>query len=780
MNLPAVLRSTRFLVLVQVVLTAFACLAIGLVTASGFERLAAAKTTLATRYEHLERVYQLQVAAERQVLGVRGYIIAGRPSFLVPYREGGTQFDAVLKQLTALDEGPIDQALMAEVKDLNRRYRAHAERAIALRGQGRQAEANRLITDVNAPVMEAMMTGLNELVDSQKREIAALEHLLEEGERDTGWQLVIAAVVAFPIALGLGLMLLRRVATPLRELTGVAVELGAGRLDARAPKRVDDEFGALADAFNAMATRLQTSIEDLHDHQAALRESEARYRDLFENATDMIWSVDARGRFLYVNRAWLEAFGYEADEVAGLSLWELAPPEAEAGDDVSAASADAQALFTRVFAGEDVGVVQAALRRKNGQAIEVEGTMTVKFEDGLPVLTRGIFRDVTARREIERMKDEFLSVVSHELRTPLTSIRGSLSLLANGKLGAFPDRAQRMLEIAASSSDRLVRLINDMLDIERLSSGHMELEKQPTDAAELMRQAADAMRGLAEKAQVSLVVEAAPVPLWVDPDRMAQVLTNLISNAVKFSPAGGTVRLGATQVGDGARLWVSDAGRGIPEDKLEAVFGRFQQVDSSDARDKGGTGLGLAICRTIVEQHGGRIWAESAPGRGATFHFTLPAPATVPAGGGHGASAAEEAVVVMVEDDAELAQVMAVGFQRAGLTVHMAGSGAEAITLCQRLEPDLVVLDVGLPDGDGFDVVDWLRRHDRLRLVPLMVYSGLDLAEADRVRLKLGPTEFLTKGRIGPADFEQRVTALLHRVTAQQTEERHDQASVAD
>jgi signal transduction histidine kinase len=243
---------------------------------------------------------------------------------------------------------------------------------------------------------------------------------------------------------------------------------------------------------------------------------------------------------------------------------------------------------------------------------------------GEPVAMRGTGQDITERREIELAKDEFISVVSHELRTPLTSIRGSLGLLESGVLGSLPDAAQRMVTIAVQNTDRLTRMINDILDIERIDST-IDMHQEPCDGADLIERAIECVEQFAADADVSLTAEGEAVALWADPDWVQQTLTNLIGNAVKFSTAGGTVRVRCTAGDDEALFQVIDDGKGIPADKLVSIFERFAQVDASDAREKGGTGLGLAICRRIVEHHGGRIWVDSELGIGSTFSFTLPA-----------------------------------------------------------------------------------------------------------------------------------------------------------
>ncbi len=234
------------------------------------------------------------------------------------------------------------------------------------------------------------------------------------------------------------------------------------------------------------------------------------------------------------------------------------------------------------------------------------------------------------------MKDEFISVVSHELRTPLTSIHSSLKILATGKLGNLSSKGQRMLNIADEQTERLVRLVNNVLDLQSIQSGKVKMNKTACQATDLMIEAAQTMQTMAQENGVKLFAESVNFLVWADPDYIVQTLTNLLSNAIKFSPPNSTVWLSAKRKSQGKRtkkkksipyitFEVKDRGQGIPANQLETIFERFQQVDSSDSRKKGGTGLGLAICRQIIEEHGGKIWAESRSGQGSTFYFTLPA-----------------------------------------------------------------------------------------------------------------------------------------------------------
>ena len=222
------------------------------------------------------------------------------------------------------------------------------------------------------------------------------------------------------------------------------------------------------------------------------------------------------------------------------------------------------------------------------------------------------------------MKDDFISIVSHELRTPLTSIRGSLGLLAGGLLDLSSDQARRMINLAVTNSDRLIRLINDILDVEHIASGHVVMKVQAVDVPDMVHRSIETVQALAESANIHLEGQADSAEVLADPDRLVQAMTNLIGNAIKFSPEGSTVTVQARAREKDMLFSVTDRGRGIPPEKIEGIFNRFEQVDASDSRDKGGPGLGLAISRNLVELHGGSIWVESRVGEGSCFYFTIP------------------------------------------------------------------------------------------------------------------------------------------------------------
>ena len=350
--------------------------------------------------------------------------------------------------------------------------------------------------------------------------------------------------------------------------------------------------------------------------EEALRESEAKFRSLSECSPMGIFMTDMQGQCIYTNPRFHAIFGCTFEELLGKGYEQFIYPEDK--EEVLAKWLTAISQ-KQEFSAEFRGV------RKDGIIRFIRGLSAPIFSVGDEFIGYvGTIEDITDSQAIETMKSEFISIVSHELRTPLASIRGSLGLLAAGVFKNKPETAQQMLNIAAHDTERLVRLVNDILDLERLEAQKVKLNQQWWDALTLMRQSVETVQSLAVQSNITLSVTPTSVRVWADSDRIIQTLVNLVSNAIKFSPPNTTVTLSLQDQADRVLFQIKDQGRGIPADKLEPIFGRFQQVDASDSRQKGGTGLGLAICKSIVQQHGGKIWVESAVGEGSNFYFTLP------------------------------------------------------------------------------------------------------------------------------------------------------------
>lgn len=645
-------------------------------------------------------------------------------------------------------------------------------------------------------------------------------------------------------------------------------------------------FGVRQVLLAAENVRLRRDLEaKVAERTRELQRLSQRSERIVASVADGLYGVDLHGRIQFVNPAAASLLGHPEEELLtrpAHDTFHLHPQDLEPGDAPQRCN-----LVRALSTGEVVRDPEEIYRRADGTTFALESTTSPMVDDaGRITGAVTAFRDITERRAVERMKNEFISVVSHELRTPLTSIRGSLGLVHSGKLGTLPEAAGRMVAIALQSSERLTRLINDILDLERISSGAVPLEVAEHGAAEVISQTVAVLRPVADESSVELRIGPTDGRVHADLDRIIQTLTNLVGNAIKFSPAGGTVTVSAHGEGAMVQFCVADEGRGVPPDKRETIFDRFQQVDSSDARDKGGTGLGLAICRTIVERHGGRIWVDSEPGNGSRFRFTLPGvtdgrrvtdaapqppdgapvvlvvdddssvlamlaevlqqhglrvvtvreaaralalalterPAALivdlrmpgmtgkdllgqlhanPATAGipvvvlsvdppgddpelarsvtdwvtkpaderaistavlHAVAQSHVPRVLVVEDDDHLSAVLVAMLSQQGVEVHRAATEAEAIAATRHRRPDVIVLDLALPDGDGFGLVDVWRHDTTLAAVPIVVYSAADVQPADRPRLQLGRTEFLTKSRIPPEEVERRVVALMDRV----------------
>ena len=326
--------------------------------------------------------------------------------------------------------------------------------------------------------------------------------------------------------------------------------------------------------------------------------------------------------------------------------------------------------------------------------------------------------DIEKLKELERLKRDFVSTVSHELRTPLTSIRGALSLVVAGKVGEIPAKGLELLKIAVNNTERLIRLINDILDIEKMDAGQVTTRRDHLRLRPLIETTLAGLEGLASTSKVALHLEPGPdADLIGDADRLVQVFTNLVSNAVKFSPPGQRVELSLELRRGEVTVRVRDHGPGIPEEFAKRIFGRFQQAGGADSRKSGGTGLGLNIAKAIVDLHQGSVGFEPAEGGGTTFWVTLP---TVPPL----APGADLRVAVMIiEDDASMRDVLVAQCEAIARAVP-AQSAEAALDLLERERVGAIILDPGLPGMDGLSFAQRLRKDARLRTLPIFLFSA--------------------------------------------------------
>jgi PAS domain S-box-containing protein len=491
------------------------------------------------------------------------------------------------------------------------------------------------------------------------------------------------------------------------------------------------------------------TVEDITERkraEAELRVSEARKEAILELALDCIITIDHQGNVLEFNPAAEKTFGYTRAEVLGKAMADLIVPPAWR-------EKHRRGLVHYLATGEGPVLgkwFEITALRADGSEFPIELAIIPIHLGEQPVFT-AYLRDITSRKEVERLKDELGSTVSHELRTPLTSLRGFTELMLKREF--TPEKQREFLRIIHSESIRLTNLINNFLDLRRIESGRQAYHLEPIEIGPLLRECV-VMFAQEERKHTLRLAAPDDLPLiQANPDCIRQLLANLLSNAIKFSPGGGEVTVGARATEAGLVVWVADQGIGIPPEAMPKLFGRFFRVNSKEVRTTEGTGLGLALVKELVETQGGKVWAESELGKGSTFFFTLPTvahPAQVQAAP-RLVAAAETTDILLVEDDQAYARLLQEHFANAGLTVAVTDRAEEALALVRHSAPRLVLTDIRLAGQlDGWDLLVALKGEEGSRSIPVLIIStseeanvrGLALAGADYL-LKPVPSDWL-------------------------------------
>lgn len=417
----------------------------------------------------------------------------------------------------------------------------------------------------------------------------------EQRKRIQSW-LFIGVVLNTVIAFVVVVVVIRELTGRLSVLMDNTVRLARG-LPLSPPIKGNDELAHLDHTFREMAEALTL---------ASMRE-----RAVVDNTADMIFSVSKAGVLERVNPASAELLGRDADDLLGAHYVKyIVADEREA-----TVKELEQARYERTSKS-----FENRMLREDGTVVDTLWSVTWSETDGSYFC---VAHNITDRKQLERMKQDFVSMVSHDLRTPLTAVQNYLELLEDGIYGELNQSGRDRLSQMGKSIDRLVKLICDLLDIDRLESGHMKLRKSEQNVQHLLEQAVGACSAMAAEKNVKVVAPTTPLVLNVDGDRVVQVMVNLVSNAIKFSPDGGTVSVAVEDVGESVSLRVTDEGCGIAAEYLRTIFDRFKQAPEGE-ENRSGTGLGLAISKAIVEQHGGAIGVESEVGKGSTFWFSIP------------------------------------------------------------------------------------------------------------------------------------------------------------
>jgi PAS domain S-box-containing protein len=526
---------------------------------------------------------------------------------------------------------------------------------------------------------------------------------------------------------------------------------------------------------NAELYRLILNQTDSLGRMLRTQEIEAsKNQAILEGVADGVMVADEHGEVILFNAAAERILGLERDQALGRSTDEmlgLYGGEAQQWmETVSGWVENPDTYDGHEFLAAQLEIVD--------RVVSVHLAPVLAGTDYLGAVS--VFRDVTAEVEAERAKSEFVSTVSHELRTPMTSIKGYADLLLMGAVGTLTGDQQRFLTIIKSNTDRLTMLVNDLLDISRIESGRLALAPKVVRIGDLIGQVVTTMQGKMEEKDLALHTDVPQVlpEIFADPDRVIQILTNLVANAHHYTEPGGEIRISARAHGDELHISVKDTGVGISDEDQEKLFTRFFRSDNPVVQDAPGTGLGLSIVQSLVGMHGGRVWLESELGVGSTFSFTMPT-----AEAWRATQAEEEPreqiagtkKVLIVEDDADIANLIQMHLAGNSREVLIAHRGEEAIELAQAEKPDVITLDVLLPDVDGFGVLEALKSNPVTQEIPVIVVSILHDRDDG---LRLGAVDYLTK----PIDEERLVRAvrrvLVRRGTVLVVDDDEDNLSV--
>jgi PAS domain S-box-containing protein len=449
---------------------------------------------------------------------------------------------------------------------------------------------------------------------------------------------------------------------------------------------------------------------------------------ILDNISDAIFTIDAKGIIHTVNSTAEDMFGYSPAELINSNVNILmGEPYHDLHDGYMK---NYLSMGTAKVIGKSR---ELQAQRKNGELFDIE---LFVHDIGVDKEHRflGIIRDISERKHLDRVKSEFISTVSHELRTPLTSIKGALGMINSGILGALPDKAKRMVELAHNNTERLILLVNDLLDMEKIQAGKIDLKLEKVNLTALVKESIAMNQTYASKFKVTVALENNPADFFVEADanRMLQVMANLISNAAKYSPANDTVSIQIAEYDSSVKVSVIDNGYGIPIEYHNKIFQKFSQLDASDSRQKGGTGLGLNITKAIVEHHGGRIDFVSEINKGATFFFTLPtwqshqiypSPAPVKT---HKFKPRKKITrhILVLEDEPDIAQLLKLMLEQQNFSVTTCSNAKQAKQLLQTEKFDLMTVDIRLPGQNGLSLIKELRGNEQTKHLPIIIVSA--------------------------------------------------------
>lgn len=608
----------------------------------------------------IQRVFSLLLDSET---GQRGFVITGQDEFKKPFEVASEKLGPQFEMLSSLiDQSPEQRADFEKLKRLAEAVQETHRRIVAVKGTGAPSGAADIIA-----------SGVGQRPMDQVR--AVVDQMI------------------------------------LREANTLAIRTHAAHARTQRTKAL------VSILFVALSALLLTTAFWLWRHARSrekllndLRAVSARQQAVFDGAIDGIITLNPSGSIESVNMAAERMFGFSGDELQRRDVSKL----------VEIGGAADRSFLDRIGASKgalNTGMVrQLTARRRDGQSFPVDVAFgPIELATGTHVVA--VLRDVSERHRLDEMKSDFIATVSHELRTPLTSIVGALSLLASNSAGDLPSRAAKLVEIAHRNGQRLVRLINDVLSIQKIESGKFELDFGHVTLKDVAERSIEGISAMAYDLGVSIeLIAEDDAPVYADDERLIQVVTNLLSNACRYSTQGGTVTITVRRLRHFVRLSVRDRGPGIPIEFRSSIFSKFSQAD--DVRSKSGTGLGLIIAREITEMNGGSLWFESEPGDGATFHVDLPL-AVSRAGDG-----TEAPRVLVCEDNPARAESLAQSLDQDGFSVDVARTIEAGIQLASEGDYAAALIDLNLAECNSMELIDALRSHSNTRHLPVILLGG--------------------------------------------------------
>ncbi|MFB2892142.1 response regulator [Aerosakkonemataceae cyanobacterium BLCC-F50] len=681
--------------------------------------------------QQTNRIFNLLLNSET---AVRGYALTKQQKFLEPYKQSFTQISPAVDRLANLvSDNPSQLERHQKLKKLIEQRKTVLNSNFKLLVSNAQTQKEAIILPGFSQGKYLMDTIREELAifnQVEEKLLVERKQRLENLERLAMGVIWVAGIIGVAGGFTANYLYSLGIVNRVKQLQDNAKRLAEEQpLIGFIPGR--DEISKLDKTLHSTAEQIARREAQLREANLIIAEAAKKEKALIENSLDVICSVNTAGKFAEISPACIKLWGYKAEELIGSDFSELVAPEYRE---------KTQEILAQVLSGKEAIGLENSCVRKDGTLIDMVWSAVWSETEQLIFC---VGRDNTERKEIERLKDEFISTVNHELRTPLTSLRGFSELLLKREYTI--EKQRQYLTIIYDESKRLNNLIDDFLDIQRMESGKQNYVFEALNILTLIRESVALFAHNTNQHKLNVNAPLFVSPVKGDSDRIRQILSNLISNAIKYSPNGGEVNISVAERETEVVVTVADRGMGIPPEAQDKLFTKFYRVDNASTRKIGGTGLGLAIVKEIVEAHGGHIWLESVVGEGSKFYFSLPKAVQKSV-----SLESEEATtidVLILEDDAAFSQLLKDSLEEIGFSVVISTFADRGLEILRKNLPRLIFLDILLPGKlDGWDFLIAIKSTRHLISVPVWIVTitepnirGLALRGADYLAKPIAP-----------------------------------------